>query len=660
MATNRRGKPASPFNYVQYLNPYCLLNVRPGSSDDTPEALKLRKRELISQISLDGDIQLDGQIIDRPRALGILEDLDSEKKRNFHSRIFRSEELHNFLRFGVISNSLKIPKRPDEFVDFVRPHLVNSYIAAVYRLLNDSESESIAHLFDTPFPFNTDELSKAYRPIRRHFRQLENALSQACEDIKSGELEYSEIWVDGIIPTAQIDCLNALPSDLEDLNDEVANALNSIGVALYNDVEEIVGAKALFGRAARISSSAQTKERIIGNLKIADNSVHRELIAAVAQELKVLIAEVKDHRVGSSDDIVKAAFAIVDTADLSALQSSTVDSELINISKQLQELAWLCVTSYRSSAAGSVLLNLCLEIELSESKLTNTLHKKIREVQISLTHSLPPPSNEKSGGNRSNDTSNKASSGNSGRRRAAPRANNQANLFNPTVTEDQGIFTRMGNEIRSLSLGNAVLIALAVAGLIILGMYNSKTSTPTKSLANNSSSNSGSNPSVNSANNGIQTVNSATHNTNSTQTSKSTAQQTTRPVSGTVIEKTKGAGLGRLRISNGLSDDGIVKLRIVSSGITFRSVYVRSSTNSTITGIPPGDYEVIVATGYNYSPIDKLFLGSPKYERMSQTFTYEQVRESGGTRFKVFEIELEKSRYGNLGSSTIDSTEFNK
>lgn len=638
---------------MQYLNPYCLLNVCPGSLEDTPESLKLRKRELISQLSLDGDIQLDGQIIDRPRALGILEDLDSEKKRNYHSRIFRSAELHDFLRFGVISDSLKVPKRPTEFVDFVRPHLLNSFIAAVDRILNESDSVSLAFLFNSPFPFTNDELSKAYRPIRRHFRQLESALSLEYDDFKSGELEYSESWVDGIIPAAQIDCLNELPFELEDLCDDVANALNSIGVVLYNDVEEIVGAQAIFGTAARIRSSAQTKERIVSNLKIADNSVHRGMISTVVQDLKVLNAKVKARKIASSDDIVKSAFALVDPSRLSAIQNPSIDSELIAICKLLQEIGWLCVTSYGSTAAGSVLLNLCLKIELSEVGLTKTLRKKITEVQLAMTHSRINANNKRETSTSANKKSNRTSSGNSDNRQTVSSGFYDTNTFNPTVIEDQGVLAKMRDEIRAVSLGWAVIIVLAVAGFIFFGVYNSKTPDSTTSTQSSNS------PS-NSSKIGPQTSTSSSWNSNSVAAVKSTPTQTARPKSGTIIEKNKAGGLGRLNISNGLSDDAIVKLRLINSGATIRAVYIRSSSRASVSGIPPGDYEIIVATGYNYSPLDKLFHGSPKYEKMNDTFSYSQVYESGGTRYKIFEIELEKTRHGNLTSSTIDSTEFNK
>ncbi|MFW0862648.1 MAG: hypothetical protein ACKKL6_03600 [Candidatus Komeilibacteria bacterium] len=128
---------------------------------------------------------------------------------------------------------------------------------------------------------------------------------------------------------------------------------------------------------------------------------------------------------------------------------------------------------------------------------------------------------------------------------------------------------------------------------------------------------------------------------------------------GTILKKNdnyfQGDG-GTLYIDNGTSLDAVAKL--ITDGVSVFTVYIKSESEYTITGISDGVYWLAFAQGLDYNSDSKGFNRSQQYSVFDETFDYQTTSDREYYYFSGFEVTLYPVVGGNAETSNVDSSQF--
>jgi hypothetical protein len=125
-----------------------------------------------------------------------------------------------------------------------------------------------------------------------------------------------------------------------------------------------------------------------------------------------------------------------------------------------------------------------------------------------------------------------------------------------------------------------------------------------------------------------------------------------RPDNGAVVVTRGTSGHGELAIENGTDQDALVTLALRGSAV--RAVYVRSSGNTDLRGIPDGTYDIFVAQGDGWNRELRRFTEFPAYSKFNDPAPFQTVRETGAIRYTRLSITLQPVSGGNTSTVPVD------
>jgi len=647
----------------------------------------------------------------------VLDDLDDEIKKTFHARILKNDDLHAFLRFGKCYRSLTLSEweRESAFTRFLVPYLVERFSDSLRNALSEGDTNLLSNLVRTDFPFSDNEREVAYRPAKNYFKSLSTSLESKKEVLKESKDVFSilpdecflaeqnserlfnpfrcedrvqpkRLFVESLLRSTDLDSLNILPEEFQDLRNNIAIALEGIAVAVSNDLDEEEVSALVFARALEINCGAKDREHITQNLAIVTANLNRNRISELKKQLAMIAADIRGRRFMSAGEVAGSVLRIFDTAALSRISSTELDTSIIGLTKQVTEIAWLLRTSYSSPPDGIRLVVKCLEIRLSERKVSSALWKNLTDSRAQLEKSSEQTT--------SSPTSGPTAAPKSGVRYQAPRESRENTDpskvagykgkksrdegesftfggFGNAIRDDRGLVSSLVDRLLKASLYEIVVAIgaiLVVSIVVFLGGFSGPTGLekthyganhgePSASASVQSKSLS-TQDSQNPVGLNLSTPNAAP--TATTTPAPTPSPVVSRPETGDVLVGHNGRGLGQLSVSNGLSVDAIVRVRKVGSVGSYREVYVRAGGSVSIGSISPGDYEVLFATGYDYAPRLKKFLSNASYQKFDESFSFYQIREEGGIRYRTYQVSLNKVLNGTASSSTTDENDFNR
>ncbi|UBU16182.1 hypothetical protein [Nonomuraea gerenzanensis] len=149
---------------------------------------------------------------------------------------------------------------------------------------------------------------------------------------------------------------------------------------------------------------------------------------------------------------------------------------------------------------------------------------------------------------------------------------------------------------------------------------------------------------------GAATTASGTVATSVTLTAESAALA--RPRNGTILYDRISGGQGRLKIKNGLSQDGVVAL--VRGKTKAISIYVRAKSTATINDVRDGTYRIYFTTGTRFNRSKGRFTRNAVYQRFNDKLTYRTT----ATRIPGWSLTLNPVRGGNAGTSSVNPKDF--
>lgn len=696
---------------MQYLNPYSLLGIEAGSLFDNPKSIRAAKRRVLADIALEDTYENDGITIDRSAALHAIEDLDDSLKSDIHARVQEHPAFHRFLTHGDsdyferhVSSGRSNEFSDEQSIEFLSPFYVDQFSRLLNRCINEGDNRLLRLMVHDAFRLGPAWHQKAYDPANQyyedidiHIRGLTDELSESGEltDILPEGVELMEFvdefynpfkspprfypirrFLDYLISSECIDCLNELPDDFQLIRDEIANALDGLAVDVNNVYNEARLALSITERAIDVDSGAVTYQRIVKNRDILNTIVNRENVELLNSQLIRLISLIQQKRFNCSKEVVEIVDRILDVDAINTQSTVRMQNSIIESVKHLIEIAWKIVSSYNSPDDALAVISRGLQIRLqgqiaSERLLENlsTEYGKILMLGANLA-ARPLPWEDIV--NRLTPVAGKSSK----RKAERPASKVKAEVkietdFTAGLISEPGIFESFVALFRKAEahqkiIAGAIFLILATFALgFVLNITDfirtagSEVSTTDKGTRDSYGNTAGANSSLANVKSGNVPVVAASPAASLPQPTPTPKIE--RPNSGFVMSKgSLRRGLGNLSISNGTYNDAIAKLIDTSTGKSYREVFVRSKSTITISGIASGYYELRFSTGQDYAPSVKKFLRNAEYNKFDDVLNFQETREAGGIRFKSFEVTLNKVAYGTASTSSIDESLFDR
>lgn len=234
--------------FEEYLNPFELLDI---STEEDVDELSLKeiqnyRKLLLQEIDLeDGKIPwLNFKVIDKSRAIGLVDSLNDENIKNYHSTIFQKKFILDFLSKGDITLFLMEPcDEIEEFIDFLKNDddfeewfsvIFAKQFDKVFKIVQKSNNLDLyklivsgrhwvndSHLGDL-FSSSYDEISKLLDKLRdadRYYEKVKPTYQGVFEVLKTSRVEA---------------LLKPLPSQFIDVQEEAAKLVRRIAIKAMN------------------------------------------------------------------------------------------------------------------------------------------------------------------------------------------------------------------------------------------------------------------------------------------------------------------------------------------------------------------------------------------------------------------------------------------
>jgi hypothetical protein len=128
-----------------------------------------------------------------------------------------------------------------------------------------------------------------------------------------------------------------------------------------------------------------------------------------------------------------------------------------------------------------------------------------------------------------------------------------------------------------------------------------------------------------------------------------------RPDSGEILGQVAGGGGHKLKVNAG-AQDSLIKLR--QDGRTVLTFYVRAGEYAEVADIPDGTYQVMFATGDDYSRGCNEFLSGMSVSGDPDPLVFAQTSEGGAVYNQIMEYTLSRQEGGNFEPATVDPDDF--
>jgi hypothetical protein len=132
----------------------------------------------------------------------------------------------------------------------------------------------------------------------------------------------------------------------------------------------------------------------------------------------------------------------------------------------------------------------------------------------------------------------------------------------------------------------------------------------------------------------------------------------TRLPNGTVIRREKQNGLGELTIINtGGNTDAVLDL-VLAGRVAALAVYVRAASTATVKNVPNGNYQVYIATGAGWDPVNHLFTRACGYQKQDSTVAFTTSTHGNTTDYVDEQITITPVVNGNVQLSKVPPDQF--
>ncbi|HET9257339.1 MAG TPA: hypothetical protein VFO16_19355 [Pseudonocardiaceae bacterium] len=132
--------------------------------------------------------------------------------------------------------------------------------------------------------------------------------------------------------------------------------------------------------------------------------------------------------------------------------------------------------------------------------------------------------------------------------------------------------------------------------------------------------------------------------------------QNRRLANGAFVRDGNRTGRGELTIKNNTAHDAVITLTIGRSPVY--SVYVRGSSEYTVTGIRDNTYEIFFATGTDWDSQSRGFTRDRVFQRFDETMDFTTTSTVSEVRWSAWTITLDPVPGGTATASPVDPSNY--
>jgi hypothetical protein len=285
--------------YSFYLNPFNLLNPQKDLKFEDFDAKQIQrlKKVLLQEIELeDGCISwLDGFHVDKSKAIDVCDDLNDERKREFHWHVYNNKPLLYFLSFGehthFLVNETTSPletielfidtidifgEQDNEFSEWLSEPFTKQFDLVLSKAIDKKNLTVLECLLDGRRWVTRVNADKCFENSRRQVNRLIEPLRLAKNS--AHEIMPTVESVTRLLEqTAIVDILNLLPTYFRDLQNEAPSLIRSMAVSCYNSHSNAELSKNVLQIARRFTfKSAELNHHLDDDFKQIEELIREE------------------------------------------------------------------------------------------------------------------------------------------------------------------------------------------------------------------------------------------------------------------------------------------------------------------------------------------------------------------------------------------------
>jgi tetratricopeptide (TPR) repeat protein len=234
--------------YDEYLNPFELLDISSEEDLDeiAPKTIQNYRKLLLQEIDLeDGQISwLNHKVIDKSRAIGLVDSLNDENQKNYHLIIYQKKFILNFLTKGDISLFLIEPcdeieefidalKYDDDFEEWFSSIFAKQFDIVFKRVLKSNNPDLFRLMISGRHWVNDAHLSDLFSGSYDEISKLLDCLREADKTAEKVKPTYQGVS-DMLAVSGLQRILLPLPPQFIDLQEEAAKLVRSIAIHAMN------------------------------------------------------------------------------------------------------------------------------------------------------------------------------------------------------------------------------------------------------------------------------------------------------------------------------------------------------------------------------------------------------------------------------------------
>jgi tetratricopeptide (TPR) repeat protein len=246
--------------YEEYLNPFELLGIDDSIDLDEIDAkiIQNHRKLLLQEIELEeGKISwLNGKVIDKSRAIGLIDSLNDENIKNYHAIIYKNKFISKFLSKGDVGLFLMEPcDEIENFVDALNfdPEGFSEWFSAIFAkqfdiifkiILKSNDGDLYTLLLSGRLWVNDSHLNDLFAGSHYEVDKLLEGLRSANKRSKTVKISYNTILL--IINEDKLFIrLSPLPAQFIGLQEEAVGLIRGIAINAMNVHRDSAASKEL-------------------------------------------------------------------------------------------------------------------------------------------------------------------------------------------------------------------------------------------------------------------------------------------------------------------------------------------------------------------------------------------------------------------------------
>lgn len=278
--------------YMNYLNPYQLLNLQEIANTETLEVKEIQraKKALLQEVELeDGLVEwVPGLRIDRSRALQVADELNDENLRKWHHLVHQDKDLLGFLSRGELTHFLVDEERSpipiikeleieaDTFGAWLSPKFASQFDLVFGKALESRQPDYIEAMLDGRRWVQPGDEDKCFESALRQADKILMPLKLTAEKTKASKPTINKVKA-ALEHGHTEKILSLLPSAFQAVLNDAASLIRDMSIDANNEHQDPDLAKEILGLAKGLAQRAPSVQlRIEKDMQTLDEIIQKE------------------------------------------------------------------------------------------------------------------------------------------------------------------------------------------------------------------------------------------------------------------------------------------------------------------------------------------------------------------------------------------------